>query len=68
MVAKYGRDVHWKFHLFPLPYHTWAYAVARGAYALSALSNDSTTLKYFDLAFERQDQVRRGGGETGVNE
>lgn len=37
----------------------WAYAVARGAYALAGLGNDSITLKYFDLAFARQDEVRQ---------
>lgn len=62
MIGKYGRAVQWKFHLFPLPYHTWAFSVARGAYALASVGNDSTTLKYFDLAFERQSQVTGGVG------
>lgn len=31
--------------------------MARGAYALASLGNDTTTLQYFDLAFERQTQV-----------
>lgn len=51
-VIKYG--VSFRFHVFPLPYHTWAFLFAQGANWFITNTSPEDTLKYFDLAYKIQ--------------
>ncbi|KAM3569932.1 hypothetical protein VYU27_007992 [Nannochloropsis oceanica] len=57
VIEMYGRDVQWRFHQFPLPYHTNAFLVAKGAVIAALYANDTAALDYMDVAFDRQSDV-----------
>jgi hypothetical protein len=48
------QDVHFLFHLFPLPYHTYSFVVAQSAGIVRHYTNASSTLTYFNTAFDKQ--------------
>jgi hypothetical protein len=56
----YKDTVRFRYHLFPLPYHTNAFVLAKAAVIVSSFTNASSTLHFFDTAFERQEEIFNG--------
>lgn len=58
VIASYKGQVRLVTHLFPLPYHTWAFIFSQGAYIVDDNSshNVSAVYNYFDFSFNIQTQ------------
>jgi len=58
VIDSYAGQVRLVTHLFPLPYHTWAFIANQGAFVVddSSKHNVSAVYNYFDFAFNIQSQ------------
>jgi len=55
LTETYGDDLRLVIHIFPLPYHTWAFVAATGLFTIQKYSN-AYWLNYTQLIFANQEQ------------
>ncbi|CAF3161471.1 unnamed protein product [Rotaria socialis] len=57
VIQAYGTKIHFRFHTFPLPYHTNAFVTAQGVHVISNVTNRNldSIFKYVTKVFENQE-------------
>lgn len=65
VIAKYSDTVKFNYHLFPLPYHTWAFLLAKSANVVDLHSTDPTdTFSFIDYSYLPDAQAMIYNGAT----
>jgi len=62
VIQAYGTKIHFRFHTFPLPYHTNAFLVSQSIHVVANYTNRNTNAiyEYTTKIFEGQDQFYNG--------
>ena len=53
----YKNDVHFLYHLFPLPYHQQGFIVNKAAQVVNYFGPQDAVFDFFDVAFKNQAQI-----------
>ena len=56
LLVAYAGRIHFRFHTFPLPYHTWGFVANQGVHVLQEATkgNQTAMLAYLQLLFDQQ--------------
>jgi len=56
LIATYSTQIHFRFHTFPLPYHTWAFVANQGVHVMDSATkhNETAVISFIQLMFDQQ--------------
>lgn len=53
----YKGSVNFLYHVFPLPYHQYAFVLSKAAHVVDAYGDQGAVFHYFDTVFANQEQI-----------
>lgn len=55
--SSYKSSVNFLYHVFPLPYHQYAFVLSKAGHVVDAYGDDGAVFHYFDTVFANQEQI-----------